>query len=50
MQKNPQKYVYEPIPLLNKVYMCTRVCVCVCVCVCKLLYEHKNTEKYKLGC
>ena len=31
MQK--KKKVYEPIPLLNKVYMCTRVCVCVCVCV-----------------
>lgn len=30
--------------LLNKVYMCTPVCVC------ELLYEHKNTEKYRLGC
>ena len=26
------------------------VYVYTCVCVCELLYEHKNTEKYKLGC
>ena len=43
-KNHTQKYVYEPIPLLNKVYMCTPVCVC------ELLYEHKNTEKYRLGC
>ena len=48
MQKKKKKKFYEPIPFLNKVYMCTRVCVCVCVC--ELLYEHKNIEKYKLGC
>ena len=47
MQKK-KKSLWTYSIVKQSIYVYT--CVCVCVCVCELLYEHKNIEKYKLGC